>query len=323
MIARLRVRASVLITNYNYGRFLRQCILSAKAQASDDLEIVVVDDGSTDQSLEILAEFEHQIKVVRQPNRGQHSAILSGLTACSGQYIFLLDSDDFWSPDHCSSVMQAIERHHAPDIVIAGLTIVDDQGKNPKSYSRPVDVDYGYSYLISRFSFRWLGNFTSTIVLKRVVLAEILARCSSLASRSVLDPNDAIVVGADLLGFRKVVLSKPSVFRRMHADSMSTGTALSKQRSYEQRMLRCMLFSFFNDFEASNPYLHSGMSFAAEFATKVNVPLAEALLYARAALLHGKSRRLRQVWQIFSHWRSTGTTQHPLFRLALKSRSCG
>jgi glycosyltransferase involved in cell wall biosynthesis len=89
---------SVIIPTYNYGRFLRDAIDSALAQTYPALEVLVVDDGSTDDTPRILAGYGDRIRVIRQQNLGVSAARNTGITAAHGEYLAFLDSDDLWKP---------------------------------------------------------------------------------------------------------------------------------------------------------------------------------------------------------------------------------
>jgi glycosyltransferase involved in cell wall biosynthesis len=99
---------SALITNWNYGRFLREAIDSALAQTYTPVEVVVVDDGSTDASREILARYGARIHSVLKEHGGQASAFNAGFAAARGEVICFLDSDDAWRP---SKVARVVELH--------------------------------------------------------------------------------------------------------------------------------------------------------------------------------------------------------------------
>jgi glycosyltransferase involved in cell wall biosynthesis len=89
---------SVIIPNYNYARFVRQAIDSVMNQTHLNIEIIVVNNGSTDNSLEILEDFGDKIQLVNQENLGQSGARNSGLSKASGDFIAFLDADDTWEP---------------------------------------------------------------------------------------------------------------------------------------------------------------------------------------------------------------------------------
>ena len=97
----------VVILNYNYARFLSDAVDSALAQRTPFQRVIVVDDGSTDTSMEILAGYGDRVRVVRIPNGGQLGAARVGLEHVSADYVYFLDSDDIAGRDLCGSVTQA------------------------------------------------------------------------------------------------------------------------------------------------------------------------------------------------------------------------
>ena len=98
---------SILINNYNYGQFLREAIDSALNQTYRNIEIVVVDDGSTDNSREIIVSYGNRIVAILKENGGQASAFNAGFAACTGKWICLLDADDVWVPNKVEAVVKA------------------------------------------------------------------------------------------------------------------------------------------------------------------------------------------------------------------------
>lgn len=89
---------AAVIVNYNYGRFLGDAVESVLAQTDPFDEIIVVDDGSTDDSLNVLAAFEGRVDVLAKPNGGQLSAVLAGCDRATSDYVYVLDADDYVSP---------------------------------------------------------------------------------------------------------------------------------------------------------------------------------------------------------------------------------
>lgn len=104
---------SIIITNYNYGAFLGDAIGSALGQSHARMEVIVVDDGSTDGSRDIMAGFAG-IKAIHQDNQGQTGAAMAGLAAARGAVIVFLDADDGLMPEACSRIADA----YAPDIAL-------------------------------------------------------------------------------------------------------------------------------------------------------------------------------------------------------------
>jgi glycosyltransferase involved in cell wall biosynthesis len=91
---------SVLIDTYNHERFIEQAIVSVLEQdfSASEREIIVVDDGSTDRTPEIVKKFEPRVRVLRKENGGQASAFNAGIPECKGEIIAFLDGDDWWAP---------------------------------------------------------------------------------------------------------------------------------------------------------------------------------------------------------------------------------
>ena len=89
---------SIIIPTYNHARFLPEAVASVRQQQYDPLEIIVVDDGSTDGTAEIVARLPKPIRYFRQSNKGPASARNKGLLAASGDFVAFLDADDLWPP---------------------------------------------------------------------------------------------------------------------------------------------------------------------------------------------------------------------------------
>ena len=97
---------SVIITNYNYGRFLGEAIDSVLAQTHQRVECIVVDDGSTDNSREVIASRPMATAIFKQ-NAGQAKALKTGVEAARGEIVISLDADDYLYPDACAEVAAA------------------------------------------------------------------------------------------------------------------------------------------------------------------------------------------------------------------------
>jgi len=117
---------SVVINNYNYARFLRQAIDSALAQ-SYAAEVVVVDDGSSDDSVQVIQSYGDKIRPVLKTNGGQGSAFNAGFAAARGDIIVLLDSDDYFSPVAVEHLVSAWKEDTA--ILYHRLRVVDASGR--------------------------------------------------------------------------------------------------------------------------------------------------------------------------------------------------
>lgn len=98
------MRLSILVNNHNYAPFLARAIQSALDQTYRDTEIIVVDDGSTDESQQIIGQYGDAIKAIFKENGGQASCFNAGFEASSGDIICLLDSDDYFLPNKAAEL---------------------------------------------------------------------------------------------------------------------------------------------------------------------------------------------------------------------------
>ena len=117
-------RVTVLIDTYNHERFIEEAIVSVLAQdfPASDTEILVVDDGSTDRTPDIVRKFEPRVRLLRKENGGQASAFNVGIPEARGEIVSFLDGDDWWAPNKLSRVMAAITAD--PSLGIVGNSIV-------------------------------------------------------------------------------------------------------------------------------------------------------------------------------------------------------
>jgi glycosyltransferase involved in cell wall biosynthesis len=135
-------RVSIVVNNYNYGRFLPEAIDSALCQEHDDFEVVVVDDGSTDDSARIIARYGRRISAIFKPNGGQASALNAGFAHCRGELVLFLDADDVLLPSAAARLEEAMSRR---EIVKAHwpLLVIDAQGRRTRRLRPPGRLAHG------------------------------------------------------------------------------------------------------------------------------------------------------------------------------------
>ncbi len=119
---------SVVMPAFNAARFLAQAIDSVLAQVDADLELIVVDDGSTDDTPSVLAGYGDRVRLLRQPNGGLAGARNAGAALARGRWIALMDADDLCAPDRIALQLQALREH--PDAVLccSDFSAFDGQG---------------------------------------------------------------------------------------------------------------------------------------------------------------------------------------------------
>lgn len=135
------MKFSIVICNYNYGRFLSAAIESCLQQnyPQDDIEIIAVDDGSKDNSSDVLTRYEKFPNVIpiRQSNRGQGATLAAGVAAATGDYVCLLDSDDVYFPTKLRRLREHIESLGSPSLLFLchDVRLYDDSASSPTEQS--------------------------------------------------------------------------------------------------------------------------------------------------------------------------------------------
>jgi len=167
---------SVLIDTYNHERFIEQAIVSVLEQdfPAAEREIIVVDDGSTDRTPEIVKKFEPRVRLLRKENGGQASAFNAGIPECKGEIIAFLDGDDWWAPGKLQAVADALASDMSIGLIGHGITeVFPDESQHVQLLNGApkfrIDSEAGAQLFRLRKSF--LG--TSRMTLRRAILREI------------------------------------------------------------------------------------------------------------------------------------------------------
>lgn len=161
-------KVSVVIPNYNYGRYLRQAIQSALDQTLKPHEIIVVDDGSTDNSQEVLLSFGDAIVSISQENAGVAAARNKGAEIATGDLLAFLDADDYWHPEKLEKQVQKFSSDPEIGFVHCGLTNVDESGSRLDDHL--VGEEGWVADQLLRFQPVVIAN---TIVVKRELLMKV------------------------------------------------------------------------------------------------------------------------------------------------------
>lgn len=164
---------SVLINNYNYEDFIVQCVDSVLNQTYKDIEIIVYDDGSTDHSLEKLSQYS-DIKVISKANHGksnnlnQMNAVYQAYLHSKGEYIFLLDSDDWFKSNKVEHIINIFESNPKLEVIQHALEEVNSQGQSTNAII-PVfkNVQNYKEYIYSSESLFHLFSMTSGLAFRK------------------------------------------------------------------------------------------------------------------------------------------------------------
>jgi GT2 family glycosyltransferase len=122
---------SVIIPSYNHAAYIGEAVRSVLSQSMADLELIVVDDGSQDNSLEVLAGFsDARLRIDRQVNQGAHAAINRGLRQATGDYLAILNSDDAYHPQRLEKLVALLKNNPAIGLAGSYIQLIDQQGKS-------------------------------------------------------------------------------------------------------------------------------------------------------------------------------------------------
>lgn len=123
------IGVSIIITNYNYGRWVGEAIKSCLWQTVPPDEIIVVDDGSTDGSLDVIKQFEGRIQIIAQENQGVAAARNNGIRAATKSFIVCLDADDMLDPAYISALKPSLIADRGLGVAYPGLGFISEDGK--------------------------------------------------------------------------------------------------------------------------------------------------------------------------------------------------
>lgn len=121
-------KVSIIIPVYNYQQYIRECVDSCLAQTYPSLEIIVVDDGSTDNTPAILEEYGSKITYIRQENSGAAVALNKGIRLSTGEFVCWLSADDVFLPDKIKLQVQQFLLLPGFDLVYTDFLVIDSEG---------------------------------------------------------------------------------------------------------------------------------------------------------------------------------------------------
>ena len=156
-----REKVSVIIPVYNCADFLAEAIESVLAQTHPASEIIVVDDGSTDESASVAGRFAPDVRVLKQANEGPGPARNLGVREAHGSYLAFLDADDVWLPEKTERQMQAMDSAGL-DMVFGRVEIFRDGESDAGSAPRIHEGMLVGAMLIRREAFDRVGEFATT-----------------------------------------------------------------------------------------------------------------------------------------------------------------
>jgi glycosyltransferase involved in cell wall biosynthesis len=249
----IKLRATCVITNHNYGAYLPQAVDSVLSQTTPFDEIIVVDDASTDDSPVILSELSKRIETLkiirREVNAGQLAAFETGIMQSSGDLVFFLDADDVYSSDYLGIALDIYQKNPQCDFLFCRYELFCDSSP-PNALSRgasepnPAVTDLGLTVVRTLERKAFVGAPSSCLSL-RLRLAKRLFPIP-LHDDWRTRADDCLVFGASLAGARKFRLERKLVGYRIHgSNAFASNRESAKPEVFFLRQIALMrLFSF-------------------------------------------------------------------------------
>ncbi len=204
---------SVIVPTYNYAHFIGDCLESIFSQTYKDFEVIVVDDGSTDGTAEILQEYKEKIRYIYQENRGLPSARNTGIQSSHGKFLAFLDSDDLWLPYKLEEQIRILGDDADMGIIFSDASAFNERGVIRESILKEEKICTGFC-----FERLFMGNY--------LVMPTVMIRKNCLEKSGIFDESLTAVEDYDLwlrisLFYKIGFVDKVLAMYRVHPSNMS------------------------------------------------------------------------------------------------------
>ena len=231
--------ASVLIDTYNHERFIEQAIVSALEQdfPAPDREIIVVDDGSTDRTAELVRKFEPHVRLLRKANGGQASAFNTGIPECKGEIILFLDGDDWWAEGKLTRVLQVMASDVSLGVVGHGIVSVHRDGREQIETLRD-----GFRFQANTISgarlLRRRGAFLGTS--RMALRADLLRRIGPVPAEIEIQADEYLFTLAAVLAGAHILPEALTYYRLHDSNSFQLASPDPKKLGRKQKSLAAL-----------------------------------------------------------------------------------
>jgi glycosyltransferase involved in cell wall biosynthesis len=231
---------SVIIPAYNQGEYLQEAIQSVLVQTLNDFELVVVDDGSTDETCFIVKRFsDDRLHYIYQENQGLSAARNTGIKATKGRYLTFLDSDDMFQPEKLRLLVEELETNKNIGLVAGQAVPIDQDGNSiGRIFNKPVPVDVRHLLLTNPLH-------VGSVLLRRSWQEKVGFFDEALRSYEDWDMWLRLVRSGCRMGW----VDRPVSFYRFHPDQMVRNSRQMTEATF------AVLNKFFSDPALSNEWL--------------------------------------------------------------------
>jgi glycosyltransferase involved in cell wall biosynthesis len=211
---------SVIIGNYNYERFIKEAIDSALNQTYENIEVIVVDDGSNDNSREIIASYGDKVIPVFQENGGQPSCYNTGFASSRGDIICFLDSDDIFLPNKIIEIVRIFDYYKDISWCFHSLQLIDENNKPLTITTTPNYVTRECDFRARLKSGKIPPNLppSSALTFKRKLLEQILP----MPTTKAVPASDCYIKYMTAALSKGFILAENLTLQRIHNNNMAT-----------------------------------------------------------------------------------------------------
>lgn len=302
----MSLRVSVVITNHNYAGLVGDAIAGVRAQTRPVDELIIVDDGSVDDSLARLqpqCEGRADTRLIVQANGGQLAAMIAGTRAASGDLVCYLDADDIWEPHYVATLVDHYQGSRDVGFIYTNLRYFGD--RDGLWSPRRRDHDHGITVLETAYGQRWIGAPTSALSMRREVALRALEVPAALLPDWRIRGDDVLIYGASLAAAGKRFLAEPLVRYRIHDNNQWASRVFSPARQLQYDWALRRLLAHYRQMHGIDRDALDCMK--QEFRTKPAPTAGEFRLALRLAWQapQGVGRRLERMLAIWRHYRRT------------------
>ncbi len=226
----MKPKVSVITSVYNHEKYIEEAVRSVLNQTMPDLEMIIIDDGSTDKSYEICQKLQNndqRIRLKRQENQGQAKARNEGIKMANGEYLAVLDSDDFMDARALELQLKEFSLDESYDVIYTAINVVNDNKEIVKAVRE--NEEKQENFLAKMF-------FRNIMPNPHAILAKIKCFKNNLYDEKFICAEDYSLMLILAHKYRFHYLDLPLRFYRRHKTNMSND--LKKQRDGELKVLR-------------------------------------------------------------------------------------
>jgi glycosyltransferase involved in cell wall biosynthesis len=214
-----RPRVTVIVDTYNHERYIDKAVSSALEQdfPANATEVIVVDDGSTDATAQILRTYESRVRVIRKENGGQASAFNVAIAAAEGEIVAFLDGDDWWDRIKLSRIVAHFDSHPGIGVIGHGIFQVETAEEQILRTVPPCSGEIDFTTGKGAAYFREMMCFFGTSRL--AIRSEIAKRVIPIPESIVIEADEYLAI-MSILSSRAALLEEPLTYYRLHSENL-------------------------------------------------------------------------------------------------------